>query len=112
MNFDQYQEATEQTAYGRTTTDGDVDRDEALLFLTTALNGETGELSEKIKKSVREDDASYLSDAPAEIGDILWYLARLAAVLDTDLETIADDNVAKLLDRDERDRIFGEGDHR
>jgi NTP pyrophosphatase (non-canonical NTP hydrolase) len=48
----------------------------------------------------------------AEIGDVLWYVARLADELGIDLEEIATYNMNKLLDRLNRGVIQGSGDNR
>ena len=48
----------------------------------------------------------------SEIGDVLWYCARLASELDLSLSQIAEDNMKKLLDRKERGVIGGSGDNR
>ena len=47
-----------------------------------------------------------------EMGDCLWYHARLADVLGIDFNVVADMNIEKLLDRKERGTIQGEGDDR
>lgn len=82
------------------------------MFLALATNGEAGELAEKVKKYVREGDEQYLEDAKYEIGDVLWYLSQLATLLGEDLDDIATENMEKLMDRDDRDEILGEGDYR
>lgn len=114
LNFGEYQRRSKETA--KEWADPDVDSSSDLkttaLFLATALNGETGELSEKIKKFVREDDERYLEEAQAELGDVLWYFAQIASLLDVDLGTVARDNLVKLEDRDERNVILGQGDDR
>lgn len=119
LTYDEYQELSKQTAIGFASQE-DIDPEEVedlmfkfkLLFLVTAINGEAGELAEKVKKAVREDDESYLEDALSEMGDIDWYLAQFATLLDTDRSEVAESNLDKLLDRQERDQITGEGDHR
>lgn len=117
ITFNDYQEESKKTARGFANPEGDgeiVIEEKKLkaLFLSNGINGETGELAEKIKKYVREDDEKYLEDARAEFGDVLWYMAQLASLLDEDLSELAGDNIMKLLDREERDVIFGEGDER
>jgi NTP pyrophosphatase (non-canonical NTP hydrolase) len=113
--FDEYQELSKETAQGYANTD-DLPTKTAeqytTLFLAVAINGEAGELGEKAKKYVREDDERYLEEAEAELGDILWYLAQMASLLDVDLSEVAERNLEKLLDRQERNAITGEGDYR
>jgi NTP pyrophosphatase (non-canonical NTP hydrolase) len=87
-----------------------------LLYPTLGLCGEAGEVAEKIKKMIRDDDG-ILSDArrealSKELGDVLWYLAQLASEAQLDLDTIAEDNIAKLLSRRDRNVLQGSGDDR
>ncbi len=82
------------------------------LYLTLGLTGEADEVADKFKKYLREGDESYRADAIDELGDCLWYLARLADELDVSLDEVAQRNLDKLADRDERDAITGEGDTR
>ena len=87
-----------------------------LLYPTLGLCGESGEVAEKIKKMVR-DEGGVLSDErrqalSKEMGDTLWYLAQLATEAQLDLDEIAEDNLAKLLSRRERNRLNGSGDNR
>jgi len=114
MQLNDYQKLSKETAkeWADPDAESEMDHKTTALFLATALNGETGELAEKLKKYVREDDPSYLEGAKAESGDVLWYLAQIASLLDADLDDVAEDNLEKLLDRDERDQILGEGDDR
>jgi NTP pyrophosphatase (non-canonical NTP hydrolase) len=86
------------------------------IYPTLGLCGETGEVAEKVKKVLR-DDGGVFSDAlradlALELGDVLWYLARLASELDLDLAAIAEANLAKLASRAERNVIAGSGDRR
>ena len=48
----------------------------------------------------------------AELGDVLWYMAQLATEAGLDLDSIAEDNLAKLLSRKERGALQGSGDSR
>ncbi len=80
------------------------------------LAGETGEVCEHIKKSVR-DDGGIVSDErkeklKKELGDVMWYIARLADDLGFDLSDIATINVSKLNSRQSRNVIHGSGDDR
>lgn len=119
MNFNEYQRLSQQTAEGIADPHGVEeaeasisDHQEKALFLALALNGEAGEFGEKIKKYVREDDDEYLDGARKELGDVLWYMAQLATLLDVELGDVADDNLDKLLDRQERGVLHDSGDDR
>jgi len=114
IDFDEYQQRSKRTAleHADPDTTSEADHKHTALFLATALNGEVGELSEKVKKYVREEDETYLDDAEAELGDILWYLSQLASLLDVRLSDVAEENLAKLEDRQRRDVLTGSGDDR
>ena len=74
------------------------------VYAALGLAGETGEIMEQLKKSIRETDGSYISDSrkanlKLELGDCLWYLSTLADCLGFSLETIAEANIRKLTER-------------
>jgi NTP pyrophosphatase (non-canonical NTP hydrolase) len=87
-----------------------------LLYPTLGLCGEAGEVAEKIKKMVRDDDGILSDERRAalskELGDVLWYVAQIATEADLDLAVIAEENIAKLLSRRERNVLSGNGDDR
>jgi NTP pyrophosphatase (non-canonical NTP hydrolase) len=66
------------------------------------LVGEVGEVVEHIKKSrrpgnrVREINPVEFAH---ELGDVLWYLTRVASEYDLDMSVIADMNITKLRKR-------------
>ena len=109
MNLNDYQAAALRTSNPRT-------KNNELFHLILGLVGETGEVAEKFKKWVRDNDSDELSvdreDLTKELGDILWYVAVLADYFDLKLEDIAVTNVAKLADRQARGRLGGSGDRR
>jgi len=81
--------------------------------LTLGLVGEAGEFAEKIKKKYRT--TPLLPDPRAlamELGDVLWYLARLADVYGFTMTEIMQMNIDKLTDRAKRGKLQGEGDNR
>lgn len=87
----------------------------ALAYVGLGL-GEAGEIQGKIKKIIR-DDAGVVTDATRiavakELGDLLWYAARLASEISMPLETIAVMNLNKLSDRRDRGVLQGSGDDR
>lgn len=86
-----------------------------LLYVSLGI-GEAGELQGKVKKILRDDDGVITDEKRQaildELGDVLWYAARIADELGTGLEDVAAANVAKLADRLERGVIGGSGDNR
>jgi NTP pyrophosphatase (non-canonical NTP hydrolase) len=94
MNFNDYQQTIERFAI--------YPRENELLaasYVALGLNGEAGEVAEAVKKAIRNDGRitdERRSQIADELGDVLWYLARMATELDLDLTEIAHANVAKL----------------
>ena len=109
MNFIDYQEAARRTAKYPVI-------GHAVIYPTLGLTSEAGEVAGKIKKVFRDRDghlsAETLEDSKSELGDVLWYLAQLASELHLSLDEIAEHNIAKLLDRQSRGKIQGDGDYR
>ena len=48
----------------------------------------------------------------AELGDVLWYLAQTCTELEISLDEVAEANITKLMDRQARGKIQGDGDNR
>ena len=83
----------------------------AIEYLSLGLCSEAGEFAGKTKKYIR--DLSWNSDAAKqELGDVLWYVARLADEMNMSLEELAQLNHDKLVDRQARNVIQGNGDNR
>ena len=91
-------------------------KDLSVAYLLLGLTGEAGELANKYKKVLRDDSGEMSTDAilamRAEVGDVLWYLDRLAETLGSSLEDEATHNIAKLTDRHNRGVVSGSGDQR
>lgn len=101
--FDAYQDFTDSTAIYPARL--------GLEYTALGLASEAGEFAGKVKKAIR--DNTYDTDAMvAELGDVLWYLARAAAELDVHLSDVAKDNIEKLKSRKERNVLGGSGDDR
>jgi NTP pyrophosphatase (non-canonical NTP hydrolase) len=88
----------------------------AVIYPTLGLVNEAGEVAGKIKKVFRDKEGQINPDVrealKAELGDVLWYLAQVATELDLQLDEVAEHNIAKLLDRQARGKIQGDGDNR
>jgi NTP pyrophosphatase (non-canonical NTP hydrolase) len=110
MTFEEYQE---QALVTRLST-GDDFKD--LLHWVLGINGEAGEVAEKVKKIIRDKNGKVTSEdkleLSKEIGDVLWYLAVLARHLGIPLDTIAQQNLEKLQSRKQRGVLGGSGDNR
>ena len=65
------------------------------------LAGETGELLSEYKKHLRDGDSHLLfrERVSEELGDLLWYVANVAAKFDLKLGDIAQSNLKKTRDR-------------
>src|ERR1019366_3289677 len=87
-----------------------------LLHWVLGINGEAGEIAEKVKKLIR-DKGGQVSEADkaelaAEIGDVLWYLSVFAHHLGFSFDDIAKQNLEKLSSRQARGVLGGSGDNR
>lgn len=80
------------------------------------LVGEAGEVAEKVKKIIRDQDGVLTEENKIEIGkelgDVLWYIAIMADEMGLTLETVAEQNIQKLMSRKERGVLGGSGDNR
>lgn len=87
-----------------------------IIYPALGLNGEAGEVADKVKKVLRDNDGEFTQDKKREIafelGDVLWYVATMAHDIGYSLEEIAEMNYAKLSSRKSRGVIGGSGDDR
>ena len=110
MNFNDYQKQALKTVISS----GDEFKD--LLHWVLGMNGEAGEVAEKVKKIIR-DKGGEVSQADKEelakeLGDVLWYVAVFAHDLGVSMDKIAEQNLDKLRSRKERGVLGGSGDNR
>ncbi|MDD3679861.1 MAG: nucleoside triphosphate pyrophosphohydrolase family protein [Candidatus Shapirobacteria bacterium] len=109
MDFNDYQRRASRTAIYP-------DRGRSLVYPTLGLVGEAGEVAEKVKKVIRDNNGvvsqKIRREINKELGDVLWYLANLACELNLSLEEVAKVNLAKLASRQKRNRLHGDGDDR
>lgn len=110
MKFDDYQKKALTTAL----TNGDKLMD--LMHWVLGVNGEAGEIAEKLKKIIRDKNGVMTEqdkvDFGKEIGDVLWYLAVLSDHLGLSFDEVATVNLQKLADRKARHVLKGSGDNR
>lgn len=109
VDFNEYQDKAKVT-------DTYTNKPDRLQYATLGLVGEAGEVAEKIKKVMREEGGvvgeEKRQELKKELGDVLWYLAKLARELNLRLGDIAAANIEKLYSRNVRGKIFGSGDNR
>lgn len=108
MNLNEYQEAALTTAV--------YPEDKRIIYPALGMCGEAGEVADKVKKVIRDNNQSFDTarkiEIAKEIGDVLWYCATMAHDLGFTLESIAQMNISKLQSRKERGMIGGSGDNR
>jgi NTP pyrophosphatase (non-canonical NTP hydrolase) len=108
MDLSEYQRLSRRTA--------EYPREAWLAYPALGLAGEAGEVAEHAKKAIRDDGGSVSDERKAamskELGDVLWYVAQIATELSIDLNEIAEQNLEKLLSRQQRGVLSGSGDER
>ena len=108
MDLSEYQRLSHRTA--------EYPREAWLAYPTLGLASEAGEVAGHAKKAIRDDGGSVSDERKAamskELGDVLWYVAQIATELGLDLNGIAEQNLEKLLSRQQRGVLSGSGDDR
>lgn len=108
MTLNEYQAAARRTAI--------YPAQRAIIYPTLGLTGEAGEVADKVKKVIRDNNDDFSAERrhqiALELGDVLWYAASLAHDLGYTLDEVAQMNVDKLASRMDRNKIHGEGDER
>lgn len=88
----------------------------AYLYYVLGMCGEAGETAEKIKKLMRNKkgkiDDEFIQDIKGELGDQMWYIARLANLFKIKMSDVLDYNLKKLKSRKERGVLKSKGDNR
>lgn len=106
MNINTYQQQASKTAIYQ----------DKVIYPTLGLVGEAGEIANKVKKILRDNDGEMQEDVRqnliSELGDVLWYVAALATDLRAELSEVANKNIEKLNSRKNRGTIGGSGDNR
>lgn len=110
MTLNEYQDKASETAVypGRDSVNG-------LVYAALGL-GEAGEVQNKVKKILRDDNGVITPERilpiVKELGGNLWYISQCAHELGYTLEEVAQVNVGELADRKERGVLSGSGDDR
>lgn len=97
MTPDEYRERNQARARGTNPT-LEPDRSRLALY-GLGLTGEAGEVADLIKKHLFHDQPLDRDAALKEMGDVLWYLDRLARALDFTMSDVMEANTAKLDER-------------
>jgi NTP pyrophosphatase (non-canonical NTP hydrolase) len=109
MDFKEYDDAAKVTAVYPNQGNNPI-------YPTLGLVGEAGEIAEKVKKMLRDDNGILTEERRQalikELGDVLWYLSALSREIGSSLEEIAKFNIEKLHSRLNRSQIHGDGDNR
>ena len=103
MDFETYKEWTRTTAV--------YPKEKEEEYLMIGLANEVGEVLGKYKKQVRGDGDKY-KEIRSELGDVMWYIARLFDMYDMSMIEVLHENFLKLTDRKERGVLKGDGDTR
>lgn len=109
MTFDDYQLKSKRTAiYPQI--------GQNFIYPTLGLVGEAGEVAEKVKKIIRDNNGQFTPDIVEEIkkelGDVLWYLSQLCSEFKVSFSDVAQNNLDKLASRELRKKLHGSGDNR
>ena len=69
-------------------------KEHALSYCGLGLTGEAGEVADKLKKIIRDNDGELGIEEALEIGkelgDVLWYIANLSTELGLSLQLVAE----------------------
>ena len=108
MQANTYQQETISTAIYKGAGTGN---DQELVYLALGLNGEAGEVADKIKKYLRDGKLD-VGNIIYELGDVAWYLARMVDAFGYTFEDVLEINYQKLQKRKLNNTLTGSGDVR
>lgn len=88
----------------------------SFVYPLIGLQGEVGEVSEKIKKLFRDDKGKLSKEKRNEIikelGDVMWYISQLSTEFGVKFSDVIKGNIEKLSSRQKRNVLHGSGDNR
>ena len=106
--FDEYQRWTRTTAA--------YPDEHAVNYCALGLGSEVGEVQGLIKKVIRDNHSIWtgakVADLIKELGDVIWYVARLSDEFGIPFSEIMENNIEKLTRRKSEGTIKGEGSDR
>ena len=82
-----------------TTLNPDLDKKDVLINGVMGLCGESGEVIDIVKKHLAQGHELDKEKIIKELGDVAWYMAEIATVLDVELEDVLAQNIEKLKKR-------------
>lgn len=89
---------------------------QGVTYCALGLAGEAGEVANKVKKMLRDDNGIVTDERHGmivdELGDVLWYVAALCEELHVDMGVVAMRCLQKLAKRKEENTLKGDGDKR
>ena len=89
---------------------------EGLTYTALGLAGEAGEVANKVKKVLRDDDGVLTEEKrhqiKQELGGVMWYIANVCSELGISLDEVLQWNLDELASRAERGTLKGSGDNR
>lgn len=82
-----------------TTLNPQLDKKDVLINGVMGLCGESGEVIDIVKKHLAQGHELDRDKIIKELGDVAWYMAEIATVLDVELEEVLAQNIEKLKKR-------------
>lgn len=99
MTLNEYQEAAIRTAGDKTGGAFQPNLERGLTITALGIAGEAGEVADYVKKVVGHGHDLDAEKLVKELGDVLWYVAVMAAHLEVSLSSVAQANINKLRKR-------------
>jgi NTP pyrophosphatase (non-canonical NTP hydrolase) len=116
MTLNEYQTHANETAIYGEKVDRLLGADHRFVYVALGLASEAGEVANKVKKILRDQDGVIDDERKTilvdELGDVLWYVAQFASELGISLDDVVARNVEKLASRNARGMLKGDGDQR
>lgn len=87
-----------------------------IIYPALGMNGEAGEVAEKVKKCIRDNNGIFggqiKKDILRELADVLWYIWATADDMGFTLEDVMKIGIEKVQERQKTNTVHGSGDNR